>query len=83
MISVSLLWIWKLLLASFKLALRSLGSPTKSSQVSRAKGTTHSSSQSGVLKEGLLLSRSLRVELVCDISVTSVDMGVAAGFFQT
>ena len=81
MISVSLLWIWRLLLASFKLALRSLGSLTKSSQVSRAKGTNHTH-QSAAQKEELL-SRALRVVLVCDISVTSVEMEAAVGFFHS
>ena len=76
MISVSVLWICELLLASFILALRPLDSMTKSSQVSRAKGTSHTH-QSGVLKEGASLWPSLRVLLA--YSATSVEMEVAAG----
>src|SRR6056300_86792 len=70
LVSVSLPWTWQLLLASFKLDLRSLDSLTKSSQVSRAKGTTHAH-QSGVLNErGFFLRRRPSEWCWCVVSVS-------------
>ena len=60
--------------------LRSWDSLTKTSQVSRAKGTALIL-QSGRIKEGLL-SRALRVELVFGCSITSMVVEATVGIFH-
>ena len=69
-----------MLQASSMSHLRSLDSLTKTSQVSRAKGTTLTL-QSRMMKEGSSRD-ALRVELVFGCSTTPMEMEVAGGFFH-